>query len=179
MKKSIVTLIMASFAGVAFAGPPAPAPVKNPVLTPPPPPSCFNPGEWTFDTSVAGLFVDGGNELAGGGVGLTYFPTLNVGLGADYSVFSDGIHIYNANLVLRAPIESACLALYGIGGVGGISNGDSSLTWSAGIGVEWRCSKKSNIALFADARYLWVDDYADFGDEDEAILARAGIRVNF
>ena len=71
MKKSLITLCFASIAGAAFAGSePAPvaAPIdsaKNPVLCVPEPENCFNAGEWTFETGIAGIFVDG-DQAAGG-----------------------------------------------------------------------------------------------------------------
>ena len=94
MKKSLITLCFASIAGAAFAGSePAPvaAPIdsaKNPVLCVPEPENCFNAGEWTFETGIAGIFVDG-DQAAGGAIGLTNFLTNNVGIGADYSIYGD------------------------------------------------------------------------------------------
>lgn len=123
-------------------------------------------------TSLSTLATDGAWR---GGVGLNYFPTRHVGIGADthFSDFKGGFFDnVSASVILRAPIESLRTAPYFFGGVGGHFEGDDFLTYHAGLGVEVRATRR--IGVFGDVRYTWNDNSV----KDGALL-RTGVRLNF
>jgi hypothetical protein len=110
----------------------------------------------------------------GGGVGLSYFLTREIGLGVDASTHANGGTFFDqvlGNLILRLPWERASLAPYLIGG-GGRSY-DPVEEWVAhgGLGIEWRPNAVTGI--FFDTRYVWADDSTD------RIAFRAGLRLIF
>lgn len=110
----------------------------------------------------------------GGGVGLNYFLTRNLGLGADMNMSNNGgklVDLVGGNAILRFPIEKAGLAPYIIGG--GARGIDPSWQWvgHAGVGLELRWNPTTGI--FIDGRYIWADKTSD------ALWLRAGLRVVF
>ena len=110
----------------------------------------------------------------GGGAGLNYFLTREIGVGADFTAHANGGTFFDqalGNLVLRLPWERASLAPYLIGGGG--RSFDPLEEWVAhgGLGLEWRPNAVTGI--FFDTRYVWADDSTD------RILFRAGFRLIF
>jgi hypothetical protein len=108
------------------------------------------------------------------GLGLTYFPTRMLGIGGDaYTENTQHSFVDNAsgNLILRFPIESAHLAPYIYGGGG--RQFDPSEEWfaQAGAGLELRIIR--NFGIFADARYVFLDRFDDFG------VGRLGLRLRY
>ncbi|HYG21198.1 MAG TPA: hypothetical protein VEH04_00340 [Verrucomicrobiae bacterium] len=123
--------------------------------------------EDVFDTNIR-------RGTWGGGIGLNYFLTREIGFGGDLNISdNDGNFIDSASgsLIARFPIESVGLAPYIFGG--GTRLTDRHWEWAghAGIGLEFRPNPITGI--FADARYLWPDDSGD------SLLLRAGLRLVF
>jgi hypothetical protein len=109
----------------------------------------------------------------GGGVGLNYFFTRELGIGGDINAADNGgsfIDMVDGNLIARFPIESAGLAPYLFGGGG--RGMDPAWEWfgQAGVGLEWRFNRTTGI--FSDGRYIWADS-------SDRLLLRAGVRVVF
>ncbi len=123
--------------------------------------------EHLFDTNIR-------HGKWGGGVGLNYFFTPQLGIGGDINIPDNGgrfIDSLDGNLIARWPIQSVGLAPYIFGGGG--RGFDPSWEWfgDAGIGLEFRMSPVTG--FFVDGRYMWPQISAD------KLLLRAGIRVVF
>jgi len=108
----------------------------------------------------------------GGGAGLTYFLTREIGLGADFGASEGGGAFINqvlGNIVLRLPWERASLAPYVMGGGGYSFDPVGEWVTHAGLGIEWR--PNSATGIFIDGRYIWGDEGGD------RLLLRAGLRL--
>jgi hypothetical protein len=112
----------------------------------------------------------------GGGVGVNYFFTRNLGIALSGNVY-DGTHagIWHTDLdvVVRFPMEgSVCIAPYIMGGGGILTDGTTVGTWNAGAGLEWRTSP--TFGIFGVGRYIWgANGYTD------SAQARVGLRFVF
>jgi len=198
MKYTLVAITALScLVGSAFAGTAVYTPgkeTKSVVESTP----CFGDHEWQVDLfgqySVGegphqvGLFRDHG---WGGGIGINYFFTRNIGLGvdaawlytkeADISETSDGghttIHNFSGSLFFRAPIDSACIAPYVYLGGGCHVDGDQWASAHAGAGVEFRL-KPEKFGVFVDGRWTYLGDR--YGHDDlNFTSARVGFRFIF
>ncbi|HEY5346541.1 MAG TPA: outer membrane beta-barrel protein [Verrucomicrobiae bacterium] len=114
------------------------------------------------------------NSQGGVGVGLNYFFTRFVGIGAEaYSQNTTGVFIDNAsaNLLLRMPLGESGFAPYVLGGGG--HQFDAAKLWfgQAGAGMEYRFCH--NIGMFVDARCVWPNETKYYG------VGRVGIRLTF
>lgn len=123
--------------------------------------------EDVFDTNIR-------HGTWGGGVGLNYFITREIGLGGDINIpDNDGNFIDSASgsLILRLPFETTGLAPYIFGGGGRLT--DRTWEWAghAGVGLEFRVNPITG--FFADARYIWPDKSGD------SLLLRTGLRFIF
>jgi hypothetical protein len=110
----------------------------------------------------------------GGGVGVNYFFTREIGIGGDINIPDDGGNFVNnidGSLIARIPIVNSGLAPYVFGGGGRQTEPVWQWTGHAGVGLEYRFNPVTGI--FADGRYMWVDKTAD------EILFRAGVRFVF
>lgn len=110
----------------------------------------------------------------GGGVGVNYFFTRNIGVGGDLEIPADDGNFINnidGSLIARMPIGNSGLAPYVYGGGGRQTDPTWQWTGHAGVGLEYRFNPVTGI--FADARYIWVDKTPD------EILFRAGVRFVF
>ena len=180
MKNTTTTTLLASLAltGISFAGPSGysgKAPFNKGVVPPPAAPSCncFEPGG---QFSLYAAAITGAKDVGdapGAGFAVDYFFTRYVGaeFDATWAFVDSTIHSFNASIVLRAPITSACIAPYALAGGGFHTNGVNEGTLHAGLGLDIRLA--NCFGIFADARYTWnkeTDDYT---------LLRAGIRLNF
>ncbi len=129
---------------------PAPAPTCQ----------CFGPG-LSLGIYGGGFFPkDGGrgyDDAAGGGVLIEYFFTENIGIQGSYGVYgtSGGEHLFNGDIVLRAPIHSICLAPYILVGGGADVDGSCLGEWHAGAGLEARFDSLNCLGIFADGTYNW------------------------
>jgi hypothetical protein len=120
-----------------------------------------------FDTSIR----DG---KWGGGVGLNYFLTREIGLGADINMSDNRgnlVDIVQASLIGRLPSETTGLAPYIFGGGGRGTDRVWEWTAHAGLGLEFRMNPLTGI--FVDGRYIWADKTHD------ALLLRSGLRLVF
>ena len=123
--------------------------------------------EHLFDTNIR-------HGKWGGGVGVNYFFTRELGISGDINIPDNGgsfIDSVGGNLLARLPIESVGVAPYIFGGGG--RGTDPTWEWfgDAGVGVEVRLSPVTGV--FVDGRYMWADVSSD------KLLLRAGIRVVF
>lgn len=112
----------------------------------------------------------------GGGVGLNYFFTRNLGIGGDINIPDDGgglnfVNNMNGSLIARFPLGNSGLAPYIFGGGGRQTNPAWEWSGHAGVGMEYRFNPVTGI--FADGRYMWVKHTSD------EILFRAGVRFVF
>ena len=121
-----------------------------------------------------------GTNGGGGGVGINYFFTRYIGLGADGSLNSNrgGVWDYTGKLIVRFPIEmgSFCLAPYIFGGGGGQSyeRHDGTVgAYMTGGGLEWRATP--HIGVFTEGRYTWTSN----GNNGDNAQARLGLRIAF
>lgn len=163
---------------------------------------CFKDREWQLDLFGAYAFTEHdqeqiiGDHAWGGGLGVNYFFTRNLGVGVEGTLLdprngSDIIGSTNLNLFVRFPIDSICLAPYIFVGGGGVFNAedldradlpggdddddsDDDTFWSAhaGAGLEYRVTKR--FGVFVDGRYTVVDEA-----DNNFITVRSGIRIAF
>jgi hypothetical protein len=82
------------------------------------------------------------------------------------------IHAFTASVVIRYPIQSACIAPYILAGGGVHADSETQGTAHLGAGIDIRLMKWSCAGFFADARYTWADD------TDNYTIVRAGFRIN-
>jgi hypothetical protein len=110
----------------------------------------------------------------GGGVGLNYFITRELGIGGDINMPHDGgnlVNNVNGSLIARLPIESSGLAPYIFGGGGRTTDRVWDWTGHAGVGLEFRWNPVAGV--FVDSRYVWGNHTSDNA------LFRAGFRMVF
>ena len=110
----------------------------------------------------------------GGGVGLNYFFTREIGIGGDINMPANGGKLIDnayGQLIARFPICDTGFAPYVFGGGG--RQIEPSWQWEghAGVGIEYRLNP--GWGVFTDARYTWVKHTTD------QILFRAGLRFVF
>jgi hypothetical protein len=114
------------------------------------------------------------NTRLGAGVGLSYFITRNIGIGAEaYSENTTGVFVdsASANLILRLPLGQSGLAPYVFGGGG--HQFDRLKVWfgQAGVGMEYRFCP--HVGVFVDARGVVPNETKYYG------VARLGLRFAF
>ncbi len=153
------------------------APAKDPI--PLQAENCFYAGESFLD--VFGVFADpdsgdngtGYESSFGGGVGLGHFFTEYLGARGRAYWWDGGsaVHSLNADLILRAPIQSLCIAPYLYGGLGGSFDGVNQLTQHIGGGLEMRLTGR--LGVFADYSHTFADDTEDWN------LYSLGMRILF
>lgn len=111
----------------------------------------------------------------GGGVGLNYFFTRNLGIGGNLNIPDDGggnfIDSFGGDVIARFPIDPSGLAPYIFGGGGRQTDPEWQFYGDAGVGLEYRFNPVTGI--FSDARYVWADKTSD------GLLIRAGLRFVF
>jgi hypothetical protein len=124
-----------------------------------------------FDTNIRRGFW-------GGGAGLNYFLTRNLGLGADFNMSSkpDDINLFDqvtGDVIFRLPLGNSGLAPYAIGSGGRAMSPSYDWVYGGGVGLELRMNPTTGI--FSDARFLW----ADHSTAEDRLLIRAGVRLTF
>ena len=112
----------------------------------------------------------------GGGVGLNYFFTRELGIGTDINIGDNRGNFVDqvmGNFYARLPIGNSGFAPYAFGG-GGRST-DQVWEWllHGGIGMEYRFNPITGI--FLDSRYIW---HTKDGSTDR-LQFRAGLRLIF
>jgi len=146
----------------------------------------YTPAEFSFD--AFGSYVAGErrfNKLFetnirhgdwGGGVGLNYFFTREIGIGGEINMGANGGNFIDqgvGSVFLRWPFEPSGFAPYIFGGGG--RGTDPVWEWlvHGGIGVEYRFNPVTGV--FFDTRYVW---HIRDGSSDR-IMFRAGLRLVF
>ncbi|MDB6015679.1 MAG: hypothetical protein JWR19_168 [Pedosphaera sp.] len=114
------------------------------------------------------------NTRMGAGLGLSYFLTRNIGIGADaYSENLSGAFVdsLSGNLILRLPLGQSGFAPYAFAGGG--HQFDLARVWfgQAGGGLEFRFTH--NVGIFVDGRWVLPNETKYYG------VARFGMRFTF
>jgi hypothetical protein len=147
-------------------------------------PDFYQPGELSFD--LFGTYWAGQRKLSkifdtnirngvwGGGVGINYFITRELGIAIDMNMPDNRGHLIDTvqgSLIGRFPIGVSGVAPYVFGG-GGRST-DQVWQWlgHGGVGIETRINPITG--LFVDARYIWAEKSSD------TLLFRGGVRLVF
>lgn len=201
MKKLTASLVaILGLIGTGFAGPSVVSSGKETkqVVAPPAEEPCFKAGEWQIDTfgqysvgegpGQVGLFRDHG---VGGGVGLNYFFSRNIGLGIDAAWLAvtespdfqntdradheTVIHNFSGSIIGRLPLDRCCLAPYVYLGGGFHVDGDQWASAHAGVGIEYRIVP-NRFGLFVDGRWTYLGDRGG-RDDLNFFSVRAGFRV--
>lgn len=191
MKKQILTLCsLAALPSLCWAGSKAP-------LAPPPQlaPPAFQANELQLDIfgaygvgkgpDHAGPFAD---HAWGGGLGLNYFLTNNLGIGVDADIKQGrenhavgterrDFKQFTGSLIYRMPYEDWGIAPYGYLGGGVTTDKEDLASAHAGLGVEYRLAP-NQIGLFADARWTYYGERLGRGDQNN-VQIRTGIRLMF
>lgn len=114
----------------------------------------------------------------GGGAGLNYFFTRELGVGADVNL-SDKSNDENivdhvvGDFLVRLPIGNSGLAPYLVGSGGRGMSPVYSWVYGGGVGLEYRLNPMTGI--FSDARFLWSDRATEY----DSLTIRAGMRFAF
>ena len=129
-------------------------------------------GQTTLEHLSRRRIRDNGN--LGAGVGISYFITRYVGIGADAYTESTADSIVDsasANVIFRLPLGQSGVAPYIFGGGG--RQFDPTELWLGqfGGGLEYRFNH--NVGVFADGRYVMADGTSNYG------LFRLGLRLAF
>lgn len=162
-----VVLASTSFAGVTTG-----KEYKQPVL-----PSCFADQELQLDVFGSYTWITEGkyDDGFGGGIGVNYFFTRNLGVGVDGNILdgdANGLWSFSGKVIARLPIDSACLAPYVFVAGGVQTNGSTVGTVGAGAGLEYRVIP-NKLGIFTEGRYTWG------AQTNENVQARLGVRVVF
>lgn len=123
--------------------------------------------------NLTGEGIENDTEL-GVGLGLSYFFTRNLGVGAEaYAENTTGSFVdsTSASLILRLPLGQSGFAPYAFGGGG--YRFDLGELWFAqfGAGIEYRFIRQ--LGVFLDARWVLPEVIDDYG------VARLGLRYAF
>ena len=162
---------------------------------------CFSDHEFQLDIFGQYSVGEGPNQVGlfrdhgwGGGIGLNYFFSRNIGIGVDAAwldakeapfgrrTSDDGddsttIHNFSGSLIFRVPIDSMCLAPYVYLGGGASVDGEQWATAHGGVGVEYRIVPQK-IGVFLDGRWTYLGDR--FGHDDLNFFStRLGMRFVF
>jgi hypothetical protein len=198
MKTLIPLVLSMALVSVAHAGT-AVTTGKDYKQIPPADESCFRAHEWQFDVfgqySVgkaghSGVFRDHG---WGGGVGINYFLTRNIGLGVDAAWLdikedprferndadseSTALHSFSGSVIFRLPVDRLCLAPYAYVGGGFEVDGKQWASAHGGVGLEYRL-RPDRFGVFVDGRWTYLGDRDGRGDLNY-FGARAGFRLLF
>ena len=201
MKKLAFSLLaVATLGGTSFAGHEMVASGKD-YKQPIPEATCFLDRELQID--VFGAYADGNSSSHagpirdhgwGGGIGINYFFTRNVGVGVD-GIWLDAkenagagnndnnddggkaFHNVTGSLIFRLPMDASCLAPYVFVGGGFHVDGDQWASAHGGVGLEYRIVP-NKVGIFVDARWTYFGDRYGAGDQNN-FLGKAGVRFVF
>jgi len=114
-------------------------------------------------------------DKGGGGVGINYFLTRYIGIGADSYVEEwKAPYRVNGSLFLRYPLPGmGGLAPYGFGGGGREMKYLPQWTYHGGGGVEFRFNRYTGV--FGDIRRV----FSDLSSSLDYTLVRGGLRLSF
>jgi hypothetical protein len=124
-----------------------------------------------FDTNIRKGFW-------GGGAGVNYFFTRELGIGTDFNISSKPddfglVDYWVGNLYARLPLGNSGFAPYIFGGGGRAISPIWQWTYGGGVGLEYRFNPGTGI--FSDARFLW----GDRGTVYNNLVIRVGLRLVF
>ncbi len=181
MKKLLAAAVAMGFSAASAVAGPYYSSKSGPELPPPQPLGCvcFDGGSLEVSAFAAGLLPSGDDhgldDAFGGGIGVGYFFTPNIGMEVNYAVFSEdqAVHLATVNAVVRAPLGDICLAPYFLVGGGVHSNSVTQGIWNIGGGLDWRLDAAGCFGIFADAVYTFAEDTDDY------TVIRLGVRKNF
>lgn len=147
------------------------------MVTPPQTP-CFGPG---FDLGLfGGGFLprhksDSYDNALGGGALAEYFFNENFGIQVSYGAYAtrSAQHLFNADLILRAPLHSICLAPYLMLGGGYQVDGEKLGEYHAGIGLEYKIKSMQNLGVFTDGAYY---RHSSDSRDSDFTLVRLGVK---
>lgn len=123
--------------------------------------------------NLFGTYADREEDHWGGGVGLSYFFTRNIGLGASTHWENwSGSFIDEAlgEAYVRLPLGDFPIAPYGIGSAGYNWQFDG---WLFGVGGGAEARFTEAVGIFSDVQYM----FREGGDKD-GVLIRLGVRLN-
>jgi hypothetical protein len=144
----------------------------------------YTANEFSLDTFAS--YLAGENKLTdvfdtnirhgkwGGGLGLNYFITRELGVGVDANIpDNDGnfIDSVSGSAIVRIPLGNSGLAPYILAGGGRQTDPAWEWTGHLGAGLEYRFNTTTGV--FLDGRYVWADKTSD------TVLLRSGIRFVF
>lgn len=119
----------------------------------------------------------------GGGAGLNYFLTREIGIGSDFNISDKpggnwDFDYVVGNIYFRLPIGNSGLAPYVYGGGGRGFSSESigrpyDWLYGGGVGLEYRLNPMTGI--FTDARFYFSDKATELNE----LVIRAGLRVVF
>lgn len=182
MKKIASFIMSVALASSAFAGSVSYSGKSGKGVMPPVAPSCdaFAPG-FSIGLNGTGFFPrneasDYKNAL-GGGISGEYFFTENFGARLSYDAVatSGALHIFNGDIILRAPIKSICIAPYVLVGGGFSVDGEKLGEYHAGAGLEVHLKSLQNVNLFGEGSYNW---HSSNNREADFTLVRLGIKFH-
>ncbi len=128
--------------------------------------------EHIFETRITG-----NRGVWGGGVGVNYFFTRELGIGGEADILANVpgnfVDQFNGSLILRFPLDPSGFAPYIFGGGGRVTNPLWAWEGHAGVGVEYRLNPV--VGVFSDVRYIWVDNV----NLTDRLMIRAGLRLVF
>ena len=124
-----------------------------------------------FDTNIRQGFW-------GGGAGVNYFFTRELGIGADFNISSkpDDLNLVDqvtGDVLFRLPLGNSGIAPYAIGSGGRGMSPHYEWVYGGGVGLEVRLNPTTGI--FSDARFFWNDK----ATADDRLVIRAGVRLAF
>lgn len=178
--KATTALICSLLPAAAFAGQPVTTVEKN-YKQPMTVESCFADQELQIDVFGQYTVGEGPSHAGpvrdhgwGGGIGINYFFTRNIGIGVDAawlyaketsSLGGDHttIHNFSGSLIARFPSDESCIAPYIYVGGGAAVDGEQWASAHAGVGLEWRVEPQK-FGIFLDTRWTYYGDR--FGHED-------------
>jgi hypothetical protein len=135
----------------------------------------YMPNEFSLDlfgTYATRDRFGNGEDGWGGGLGVNYFLTRYIGIGADSYIEEWKVpYRVNGSLILRIPIDKIGLAPYGF--VGGGREWKYAAQWTAHAGGGLELRLNPHFGLFADGRRVFPDKTQDYA------LWRAGVRFGF
>lgn len=192
MKTSISMLLtLASLTSFCAAGQKA----SQKISPPPAPLPIFQEGELQLDLfgvyglgnapDHAGPFRE---HAWGGGGGLNYFWSQNIGLGIDADLKrgreneamgtdKKTFEQYSASVIYRLPLEEYSLAPYLFGGGGVTSGGGNIGSVHVGAGIEYRMTP-NHFGIFTDTRWTYYGDRFGHPDQNN-VQIRSGFRILF
>ncbi len=205
MKKLTISLLTSmAVAATSFAGTEISSGKDKKTVVPT---TCFNDHELQLDVYGTYTVGEGPSHAGpvhdhawGGGIGVNYFFTRYIGIGAEGmwdtgadngAVFNDDhnghhhdgdhgrttFHHINGDLIFRLPLDQYCLAPYAFLGGGAVLDADDWAVAFAGVGVEYRVVP-NKVGVFVDGRWNYFADRFDRGDQNNFTF-RAGVRWVF